>query len=169
MNKIELHNRRSIRLKGYDYSEQGAYFITICTHKKKCLFGKIIDGKMVLNKNGIIAHNELEKTPKLRKNIELGSFVIMPNHIHMIIIITRRGALHAPTTRHKLDISAPLEGACNAPLRELGQFKPKLQTIGSIIRGYKSSVTKQINIAQPIWHRNYYEHIIRNKNHTKKY
>jgi len=97
MDKIELHHRRSIRLKGYDYAEQGAYFVTICTHQKKCLFGKIIDDEMVLNGNGIIAHNELIRTPELRKNIELGAFVVMPNHIHLIIIITRRGVLHTPS------------------------------------------------------------------------
>ena len=80
-------NRRSIRLPKYDYSQPGAYFITICTYQRKWLFGEILHEKMLLNKFGNTARNEWLKTPKIRPNIELGEFIIMPNHIHGIIWI----------------------------------------------------------------------------------
>ena len=151
----DIHHRRSIRLKGYDYSQAGLYFITICTQNRLCLFGKIVDDGRgtticVLNEYGGIAQKEWIQTSKMRPNIRLDVFVIMPNHMHGIIEITDgRGTMHrAPTVE---------------------QFgKPTSNTIPTIIRGYKSSVTKQINILRnqhsvPVWQRNYYEHIIRNE------
>ena len=90
-----IHHRRSIRLEGYDYSQEGLYFVTICTENKHCLFGNITDGEMVLNEMGTIAYNAWLETPLIRKNIGLDVFVVMPNHIHGIIII-RRGELNSP-------------------------------------------------------------------------
>ena len=90
------HHRRSIRLKGYDYSQEGLYFITICTQNRACLFGKIENGKMILNEYGQIACNEWIKTTEIRNNVELCEFVIMPNHIHGIIRLFGRGELHSP-------------------------------------------------------------------------
>ena len=154
----DIHRRRSIRLKGYDYSQAGLYFITICTQNRECIFGEIVDdgqGTMIcaLNEYGGIAEKEWIKTSEMRSNIRLDVFVIMPNHMHGIIEINEisdgRGTMHrAPTVE---------------------QFgKPTSNTIPTIIRGYKSSVTKQINILRnqpgvPVWQRNYYEHIIRNE------
>jgi putative transposase len=86
----QMHNRRSIRLKGYDYSQPGLYFITICCQDKICRFGKIENGEMILNEFGKIAHDEWEKTPQIRPNVPLGEFVIMPNHIHGIIHLDNR-------------------------------------------------------------------------------
>ena len=158
----DFHHRRSIRLKGYDYSLEGLYFITICCQNRICRFGTIENGKMVLNEYGINAHNEWVNTPKIRPNVELGEFIIMPNHIHGIIAITdrppiRRGELHSPL------LNSPqrsfLMGECNSPLRSPSQ------TVGAIVRGYKSSVTKQLGLLgfnEKLWQRNYYEHIIRN-------
>src|SRR5450759_2947031 len=91
-----IHNRRSIRLKGYDYSQAGLYFITICCFNRECLFGDVVNGEMVLNEYGTIACNEWLNTPNIRKNVELDVFVIMPNHMHGIIILNRRGELHSP-------------------------------------------------------------------------
>src|ERR1035437_6242934 len=84
----EIHHRRSIRLKGYDYSQEGMYFITINVQDRVSLFGKIVNGEMHLNEMGMIADNEWMHTPEIRKNIELGAFTVMPDHIHGIIIIT---------------------------------------------------------------------------------
>jgi REP element-mobilizing transposase RayT len=145
----QKHHRRSIRLKGYDYSQAGAYFITICTHNREYLFGEIVDDEMVLNDAGKIVRDEWLKTEKLRSNIKCDGFIVMPNHFHGILVITesRRGVLqYAPTT-----------------------LQSPSQTIGAIVRGFKSTVTKQINQlrqtpGQKLWHRNYYEHIIRNEN-----
>jgi putative transposase len=91
-----IHNRRSIRLKGYDYSQAGLYFITICCYNRECLFGDVVNGEMVLNEYGTIACNEWLNTPNIRKKVELDVFVIMPNHMHGIIILNGRGELHSP-------------------------------------------------------------------------
>jgi len=87
------HHRRSIRLKGYDYSSPGAYFITICTHQRDCLFGEIADGTMQLNQLGQIVSASWQRLPDHFSTVELDAFVVMPNHIHGILVLTdRRGA-----------------------------------------------------------------------------
>ena len=140
-----IHHRKSIRIKGYNYAQDGAYFVTICTHNRHRLFGDITT-EMVLNPFGIVVGDAWQNTSVIRPGILLDEFVIMPNHIHGIIII-RRGVLqYAPT-----------------PI-----FQSPSQTIGAIIRGFKSSTTKQINQMRrkpglPVWQRNYHEHIIRNE------
>ncbi|MBO1224334.1 MAG: hypothetical protein JYX80_07880 [Candidatus Scalindua sediminis] len=145
-----LHSRKSIRLKGYDYSQTGAYFVTICTYNRKCNLGKVINDEVKLNKYGHIVENEWIKTADIRKNVELDTYVILPNHLHAIIMLNCRGVLqYAPT-----DTS--------------GKLQSPSQTVGSIIRGFKSTVTKQINKLRntpgsSVWQRNYYEHIIRNE------
>jgi len=93
-----MPNRKSIRLKGYDYSQAGLYFITICTQNKECIFGEIKNSVMILNDFGKIIHDEWIKTENMRNDINMDQFVIMPNHIHAIIEITRRGVWqYAPT------------------------------------------------------------------------
>jgi len=193
----QIHHRRSIRLKGYDYSQAGAYFITLCTHNREHLFGEVVSGNMILNEYGKVASNEWAKTPEIRPHVALDVFVIMPNHMHGIIIINGRGESHSP---HNVDppytanigeshsphnINPPYtantgelhspgldlpgntnqsdpanKGECDSPPRSPSN------TIGAMVRGYKSAVTKQINLLRPggiIWQRNYYEHIIRNE------
>jgi len=148
----DIHHRRSIRLKGYDYSQAGLYFITICTKNREHLFGQIENGIMILNEFGEIANNEWLKTADIRDNVELLEYIIMPNHMHGIILLNdmddRRGT------------------ARRAPTMQFG--KPIPRSLPTIIRSFKSAVTKQINILRnmpgvPVWQRNYYEHIIRNE------
>ncbi|MGD2158116.1 MAG: hypothetical protein PVG14_06515 [Anaerolineales bacterium] len=149
----QKHRRRSIRLKGYDYSQAGAYFVTICTYQRECLLGDIVDGEMVLNELGEIIRQEWFKSGRIRTNVELhdDEFVVMPNHVHGIIWI-----------------KAPDVGARRrrAPTKE--EFgKPVPGSITTIIRGYKSAVTRRINQLQdtpsaPVWQRNYYERVVRN-------
>ena len=170
-----IHNRRSIRLKGYDYSQAGLYFITICCSNNVCLFGEVVNGEMVLNEYGTIACNEWLNTPNIRKNVELDVFVIMPNHIHGIIILNGRGELHSP---HNV-ITVNKWGECNFPDNVItdnkwGECDSPLRgpsnNIGAIVRGYKSSVTKQLNLLNigcTVWQRNYHEHIIRNQKSYK--
>ena len=81
------HHRRSIRLKEFDYSQNGGYFITICTNGGECLFGNIVIGEMQLNKYGIIIRKEWLKTGEMRSNLLIDEFIIMPNHLHGIIMI----------------------------------------------------------------------------------
>lgn len=147
-NFIKYH-RHSLRIKNYNYSLPGAYFITICTYRKENIFGYIIDGKIELNVLGKITVREWLKTFQIRKNIQLDEYVIMPNHFHGIIILTDNGGgvlQYAPTN----------------------EFRSPSQTIGSIIRSFKSAVTRQIKrldypFFYSVWQRNYYEHIIRNE------
>jgi REP element-mobilizing transposase RayT len=158
-------NRRSIRLPGYDYARAGWYFLTICCHNRAHLFGEIVgaygirpeitEPTMKLNEFGIIAQNEWLKTADIRANVELGEFVIMPNHMHAIVGLSGLSEWQ----NHQSGINdAP--GVFNTPLRSPSQ------TIGAIVRGYKSAVTRQLRqLGQNgnIWQRNYYEHIIRNE------
>ena len=186
----QKHHRRSIRLKGYDYSLEGLYFITICCQHRAHLFGEVVEGEMILNPFGAIAHAEWQRTSEVRENVALHEFVVMPNHFHSIIEITFKKGNN-----------------------QVGKFQSPAQTVGSIIRGYKIATIKKIKdliideelnfkfddlpelpadsdhaaklspylknctgelqfapIAEKIkslnfkiWQRNYYEHIIRNE------
>ena len=84
----QIHHRRSIRLQGYDYSQNGAYFITLCTHNRECLFGQIQNGQMILNEYGKMVEQCWNNLSNHYDNIELDAYVIMPNHFHGIILIT---------------------------------------------------------------------------------
>ena len=162
----EIHHRRSIRIKEYDYSHEGLYFITICTFNHACLFGHLDNGDVVLTAYGEIANTEWLKTGELRSNISLHEFVMMPNHMHGIIEIdgsTCRGTI----PRALVHRGAKEEGTLQrAPTEQFG--KPTSNTIPTIVRGFKSTVTKQINdirntSGQSVWQRSYYEHVIRNE------
>ncbi len=174
----ELPKRKTIRLKDYDYALKGLYFITICCDNHSCLFGHIENGEMILNAFGQIAYNEWLKTSELRPNVELGEFVIMPNHIHGIIRFLGRGDNWViENTEKNITKSQSVEkglmggaetgvcggtgsGVCNTPLRS------PANNIGSIVRGYKSAVTKQLNLMNigcTVWQRNYWDNIIRNE------
>ena len=147
------HHRRSIRLKGYDYTRPGAYFITLVTHQRANLFGEILNGEMQLSPMGQIAGEHWQDIPELFPHTVLGAYVIMPNHVHGIIIINDLGW---DTT-----MSCPNQD----PPHTQEQFqKPVTGSIPTIIRSYKASVTyriqKELN-STGIWQRNYYEHIIR--------
>ena len=149
----EKHRRRSIRLQDYDYSQAGAYFITICTKNRECLFGEISDGKIVLNEFGQIVESVWLDLPKHYPNIELDAFVIMPNHIHGIVFIVGAGLKPAPTK--PANTIAPTKVMKNYPLSE-------------IVRGFKTFSSRKINemrfkSGMSLWQRNYYEHIIRNE------
>ena len=154
------HHRRSIRLKNYDYTQEGAYFITICAHDRLCLFGDIQNGKMRLNEFGKIVETEWIKTAGMRDNVEIDEFIVMPNHLHGIIMILEKAGGKAGR--------GELTFAHNKHLRSPSQ------SLGSIIRGFKSASTRRINenrnsMNEKIWQRNYYERIIRNYNELDKF
>jgi REP-associated tyrosine transposase len=147
------HHRRSIRLKGYDYTQPGAYFVTACTHQREALFGEVVEGKMQVNECGRATTDEWQALPRRFPHMCLDEFVVMPNHIHAIIEIVDDGGGRGTTRR--------------APTIE--QFgKPVAGSLPTIVRTFKSEVTKRVNeIRQtsgaPVWQRNYYEHIVRNE------
>lgn len=154
----DKHHRRSIRLKGYDYSQEGLYFITLCVQNHECLFGEIINGEMQLNEMGKVVKEEWEKSAKIRREIEIHEYIIMPNHFHAIAkIIPINANDETPVGANGIrpnKICTNHPGECHSPLRSPSK------TLGALVRGFKSSVTKQLGYS--IWQRNYYEHIIRN-------
>src|SRR3990172_7834035 len=92
----EKHHRRSIRLRGYDYAQAGAYFVTICTQNRECLFGEVVDGQMVLNDPGKILESVWSELPDHYPGVDVDAFVIMPNHIHGIVILVGAGPRACP-------------------------------------------------------------------------
>jgi REP element-mobilizing transposase RayT len=111
-----MKSHKSIRLKGYDYSRAGAYFVTICTHNKECLFGDVVDGNMALNDFGRMVDSEWLKTSEIRKNILLDGYIIMPNHFHGIVLIID----HDDSGKARLAITK-----CNVSIKmEFGKPKP---------------------------------------------
>jgi len=160
----DIHHRRSIRLQGYDYAQAGAYFLTICTHARQCLFGEITDGEMRLNDAGRIVAEEWLQTPVIRAEIELDKWVVMPNHFHGIAVMKDAGICRQADNRSV--------GRCNErqalgrpPVASAGT-KPK--SVGAMVAGFKSSVTSRVNAyyqspGSKVWQRNYWEHIIRNE------
>jgi len=128
----DIHHRRSIRLKGYDYSQDGVYFVTICTHNRECLFGKIVDGKMCINEWGKIAERCWLETPQHYPNVSMDEFVIMPNHIHRIIILNENISI----------IGANVVGAKDFSPLHNNRLCGTSRTIGFIVRGFKIVYTK---------------------------
>ena len=141
----DIHHRHSFRLQGYDYSQEGLYFVTICVQNMKCIFGNIINGEIILNENGKIIISCCKQIEQQNPHILFHIYCIMPNHFHAIIEITN-----------------PRRGGSRTALPTIN--KP----LGRIIGAFKTISTKQINInnntiGNQIWQRNYYEHIIRNE------
>jgi REP element-mobilizing transposase RayT len=153
------HHRRSIRLKDYDYSQSGLYYVTICTRGRECIFGRIENKKMILSETGIVADKCWNAIPTHFPNVVLHEYVIMPNHIHGIIEITD-AVMHVGANNYSpLQIASPQTTPINPDNpRPVGTSR----TVGSIIRGFKIGVTKEFGFSP--WQRNYYEHIIRNGN-----
>ena len=149
----EKHRRRSIRLRDYDYGQKGAYFVTVCTHNREIIFGDIVDSQMQLNDAGRFVEQRWLDIPNHFPHAELDAFVVMPNHLHGIILITDTvGANnHSPLQDVVLAVQPP--------------FRSPSRTIGSIIRGFKIGVGKWFRSNMGIsvvWQRNYYDHVIRN-------
>ena len=148
----QIHHRCSIRLKEYDYSQDGYYYITICTKNMECLFGDVIDGKMKLSEIGEIVCKCWNEIPKHFDNVSLDEMVIMPNHFHGIIIIENDNVIGNV-------------GACHGmPLQRFA--KPKSKSLSMIINHFKSAIKRWCNkngFEYFQWQRNYYEHVIRNE------
>lgn len=145
----EKHHRRSIRLRGHDYAGGGIYFVTLCTHQRHRLFGKIIDGEMQLNDYGQIVSKEWVRSQEIRPEINVDAWVVMPDHFHAIVII------QPPEIPHPIP-------------QRTGIAYRKPRSLSSLIAGFKSATTKQINLLRnapgtPVWQRNYHERIVRDE------
>jgi len=169
----QKHHRRSIRVKGFDYSSEGAYFVTIVTQGRVCLFGEIIGGEMHLNNYSQIVQKWWIEIPNHFPNVDLGAFVIMPNHIHGIIFITteRRGEVISPRDSPRDDPNSNnLDPHIDTSMNLGGETPPPHKpTLGQIVAYFKYQSTKEMNRIETknaitqFWQRNYYEHIIRNE------
>lgn len=171
--KSERYNNRyrisSTRMQNWNYGWKGYYFITICTYKRICYFGEICNGKMILSQAGETAKDEWLRSPVIRPdmNLTLDEWVVMPNHIHGILIIGRNEFNNKEknpainTTNGDDDI----KNSIHLEKEQQNKFGPQRKNIGSVIRGYKSSVTTQVrkNIPDFEWQERFHDHVIRDE------
>jgi REP element-mobilizing transposase RayT len=169
------HYRRSIRLKGYDYSQPGVYFVTIVTRQRECLVGEIMDGEMRLNEYREIVQNWWDEIPKHFPNVETIIFVIIPNHVHGIIVITgeRRGTVPMPGVHEQTNVETTHSGG-ETPNRGEMTSPQRAPTLGQVVAFFKYQSTKEMNALDgtgtftKFWQRNYYERIIQDEREMAK-
>ena len=167
----DIHHRRSLRLEGYDYGKAGAYFVTVCSRNRECLFGQVIGSGMRFNEEGECVEACWNDIRPHFRDVELDAFVVMPNHVHGILIFFDFVGAGSPCPSVEREVPAPpfqtptdhdaesRMGAVTAPLR---------RTLGRVIAYFKYESTKGINRLRAtsgarVWQRNYYEHIIRDE------
>jgi REP element-mobilizing transposase RayT len=158
------HHRRSIRLSGYDYSQKGIYFVTVCTQNREHLFGRIENGEMQMNDAGRMVEFTWFDLPNHNPHIVLDEFVVMPDHVHGVILITDGNA--------DVDVGAGSEPAPTEPTPTTERHP-----LSEIVRQFKTFSAKRVNQIRgitgiPVWQRDYYEHIIRNDaelDHVRQY
>ncbi len=167
-NYQNTRNRKTIRLKGYDYCQPGAYFVTIISWRRECVFTVVEGGENRLNSIGKVIESVLHKVSHNFRLARVEAFVIMPNHIHAIIVIdeSEEKMAHPPEANGKNDLSEN----DNKKKRMNG---PAPNSLGAIIGQLKSRSTKRIwkltgMNQRPIWQRGYYEHIVRNEESMEK-
>ena len=164
--------RRSIRLRDFDYAGNAMYFVTVCAVGRRCLFGEIDDGSMALNAVGAMVEHEWLRSATIRAELDLHSFVVMPNHLHCLLTCTpidepipavgARGARPSRDQHGGIDGTGrlPDQGARHAPLRTTPR------SLGSFIGGFKAATTRQYRevtgeMGGSLWQRGYYEHVVR--------
>lgn len=171
----DIHHRRSIRLKDYDYSQGGAYFVTICAWQRECLFGEIVNGEMMLNDMGRIIETVWSVLPEHFINIHLDEYMIMPNHFHGILHIdVFVGVKQDSPALPAFDLRRTKGKADEALALPLHRLRGSVSgSLCSIVQNFKSVSTRKINIVRnspgcPVWQRNYYERVIRNENELSR-
>jgi putative transposase len=147
----EKHQRKSLRLPGFDYSQARHYFVTICVQHNACLFGEIVDGGMQLNDAGQMIAFWIAKVPSKYPTIGITTSVIMPNHIHLLLDF--QSIMNTPKSSNHLHDIAPILG------NVIGWFKT--MTTNAYIHGVREQAWQPFN--RKLWHRNYYEHIVRDQ------
>ena len=178
------HRRRSIRLQGYDYSQPGAYFVTICTQNYSYLFGDIVEGEMVLNEAGQMVQGVWDELPMHYPGIETDAFIIMPNHVHGIIVIQPSDVGPASSTVGAGPCACPGDAPQSSDMGRLRVGHPHLgqpqgvapttrMSLADVVHRFKTLTTKRYtdgvkhNGWKPfpgrLWQRNYWEHIVRNE------
>jgi len=151
----EKHHRRSIRLAGYDYRAAGAYFVTICSHQKKRVFGRVLDGEMQMHVYGRIVAECWDEITDHYPQVIVDEWIVMPNHCHGILII----------------VDAPVGARYISPLHAASRIGAPAGSLGSVIGKFKAAATRRINAHRAernlspavVWQRNFYERIIRDE------
>ena len=168
----QKHHRRSIRLKGYDYTQVGAYFVTICTWQREFLFGDIVNNEMRLSCYGEVAQFNWHHLPRRYPHVKLDAFIIMPNHVHGIICLTDENINNLPGVGAGLEIN--IDRNINFSVKPAPtKSTAKRHGLPEVIRGFKTFSALRINQLRcitgvPVWQRNYYEHIIRHEESLEK-
>lgn len=171
---LNRHHRQSLRLKGYDYALAGTYFVTISTQDRGCVFGDVVEGGMRLNEAGRMVFTMWDTLPARFPGVALDAFVVMPNHIHGIMVFATQ-----------VSVGAPLVGAQDVAPHRTPDNRATTRvapTLGEVVGAYKSRVTVEYirgvktkgwpAFRRRLWQRNFYEHIIRNEaslNHIRQY
>ena len=180
----DIHHRHSIRLKDYDYSQAGAYFVTICSWQREYLFGEIVNCEMVLNDMGRVVESVWCQLPEHFTNIHLDEYMIMPNHFHGILHINEFvgvvgvvgvvGAKQGSSALPAFDLCGNLGKAGEALALPLHHLRGSASgSLCSIVQNFKSVSTRKINRLRnnpgcPVWQRNYYERVIRNEDELSR-
>jgi putative transposase len=177
----DIHHRRSIRLRGYDYSQYGMYFVTICTQDRLRLFGDIADGEMTLNDAGCMVRATWDEIPAHYCGIEIDQFTVMPNHIHGIIKLVGAGPRACPDPQARASTNPVGATPRGCPTSQgqpqvAGQAQgpaPTDLSLSDVVHRFKTMTTKKYTdgvkqngwqaFPAKLWQRNYYEHIIRNE------
>jgi REP element-mobilizing transposase RayT len=151
-----MYENRPLRLPNYDYTQAGAYFVTVCTHERKCILGSVSSENVSLSSEGEIVREVWKKLPQHFTCIRLDEFIIMPNHIHGILWIQNN-----PTSRVGAQHAAHLQPTNHSK-------EPKANSLGAIIRSFKSAATRRINQLHhspgaKFWQRSFYDHVIRDE------
>lgn len=168
-----FHHRRSIRLPGYDYTRAGAYFVTLCTWNRECLFGEVAGGEMVLSRFGQIAAQKWQEIPRHFPNTALDEWVVMPNHLHGIVWILEDDAPTSnrrdpgPPADHPAPVMRDAESLDTAGNDDWPHGPPP-GSLGAIVGNFKSVTTRRINRMRHIrggrvWQRGYWERIVRDE------
>ena len=150
---MESHRRNSLRLREYDYSQPGEYFVTICTADRRCVLGDVVEGKVELSKVGEIVASCWQEIPRHFLNTKVGTFRIMPNHMHGIIQINENPV--------GVEYIQPLQ-------RNARRYQHVIpNSLESIVRSFKAAVTRESHRKKmselPLWQHSFYDHIIRNE------
>jgi len=180
----EIHHRRSIRLQGYDYAQAGAYFVTVCSQNRECLFGKIENDEMRLNPAGTMIESVWNEIPANYPGIDIAEFIVMPNHIHGIIVIVGATPCGCPThaTQHPVGATprgCPTHttphpvGATPRGCPPHGCPETTRLSLPDVVHRFKTMTTKRYAdgvkqcgwppFPERLWQRNYWEHVIRNE------
>lgn len=166
MEKELIRSRKSIRLKEYDYSSPGAYFVTICLHDRACILGQVVDEAVRMSDLGRVVVDQWRRIPAFFGHVALDEFQVMPNHVHGIILIERPPQ---PVGANKSEVSASSKEPPPAPIYSPLRVRPvgtAPGSLGAIVQDFKKRSGRLINglrrtRGEPVWQRNFYEHVIR--------